>query len=211
VDEINLSGNRLLLGDALTFEINEDYDTYIVDPPFDQPDLWNIIPVNKRSTDNLILFSAPDNYLDGVSIALARGWTPSFEFIWDGCASEKKKNAPLLRHRSIKVFGPKIWNYERALLCDGIPDRIRKNYKHLQTVYSENYASSGRSHIHAKPVKLMTAVFGGLESNKILDYFAGSGNMLFASIASGANYTGIEINEEYYNQIIRKHKYEYKH
>jgi len=217
---IDFSGNIVICGDCADSRVisyinnhRMNIDTYLVDPPFDNKMLYNVIPKNENDYEKLIILSSPRNYLDGIFIAIENGWTPSFEFIWDGCVSHNIDNSPLLRHKSAKCFGSKYWNKLRGVYIDDDKpvNHLRKNYTHLQTVYKENFAKSDKIHPHEKPINWLSGIFGGIGSKHVLDYFAGSGNALFAAIDSGNMYTGIELDEDRCDAIIDqiKNKYPY--
>ncbi len=211
-DVIEFMENRIICGDSRDPAILRyakkskiKVDTHFIDPPYDKPELY-IIPDKKNNDDILLLVSAPYNYLAGIDNALATGWNPLFEFIWDGCVSWKKSDGnPLFRHKSIKAFGSNKWNQKRAVYTDGRPvNHLAKKHTYLQTVYRENFAKMNSIHPHEKPVSWLTGIIGGLGSQSILDYYAGSCSMLFASLNVGIMYTGIELNSKVLDDVLGK-------
>lgn len=202
-DVIEFMDNRIICGNSthahvIKYALNSSIrvDSYFVDPPYEMRDLYAVFPDCSDASDSLILITAPYNYLDGVDMAVRGGWIPSYEFVWDGGVSLKREGLPLVCHKSAKVFGPKYFDNKRAIYTrDGAGvDRLRRNYKTLQSVYRENFATRRVRHVHEKPVAWLTGIFGGLGVRHVLDYYAGSASALFAALNVGARYTGIEVD-----------------
>lgn len=212
-DIVHLGENRIIFGDATDNEIVDKcyfwptpVDAAIIDPPYDNENLYNVIP-EKKNMNSLILINGPKNFFYGSNVAISRGWTPKFEFIWDGCVSLRKKNEPLYRHKSAKIFTTNMWNFENSIYHtkgSSSTNFIRRNYKYLQSVYSENFAKMNKSHKHEKPFNWIRGIFGGLNFNHIVDFFAGSGVAMFACMDIGSVYTGIEIEKDLIESIVNR-------
>lgn len=220
-DCIEFLGHRIICGDVLDDSVIKyanmatiPVDTYYVDPPYNDPLLYSIIPENTGSGNKLLINTSAYNYMDGLIEAVSRGWSPSFEFIWDGAVSQKKQNMPLMRHKSIKCFGKKMWLPNRGIYIKNEElsyNHLKRNHAYLQTVYQENFATMKKWSEYQKPVNWLRAIFGGLGCASVLDYFAGSGSALFAAIECGMTYTGIEINPAKCDKIIDRLKTKYPH
>lgn len=62
----------------------------------------------------------------------------------------------------------------------------------------------GKEHPTQKPVSLMLWCLGRIDANSIIDPFMGSGTTGVACIKTGRQFTGIEIDEKYYDIAVRR-------
>lgn len=192
-------------------------DTWFVDPPYEQEQLYEVIPVNNDG--RLFVFSDHKHWQKAVSTATARGWVGRFEFVWDNVQSWYTPNRPLARHKTCFVFGgDPTWNYDAAIIKDG-KTREEKDVRntrgvdhyvplagavHMRTVEAFPNTAQNDENGYGKPVQWLGAMINGYAGDVVLDLFGGSGAVLIACEQTRRTCYAMELDPRYVDIIIER-------
>lgn len=219
-----LNDHRILCGDSTDIESmrrlieNRPPAVYIVDPPYEQPDLYDVLPGATENT-KCVLFWDYRRFGIAPFKAITKGWNPLYEFIWNTVTSEYYINRPLARHRAAGVFGADIrFDTASAIIHDGkirksqvvVNRRGRLNYRpldgavHIRTVEDFPKTAPDNRISHSKPIAWLTAIFNGIGGTLYLDYFLGSGSTLIACEKTSRICYSMEIEPHYVDVSVRR-------
>lgn len=221
-----LGNHRLLCGDStvkkniLNVLKNMTPHVYIVDPPYEIEQLYDVIPEADKS--KLVVFWDFKRFATAAYSAKIKEWEPQYEFIWDNLTSWYTPNRPLARHKACGVFSkdPKF-NFDKAIIRDGKQREAKvvhntrgdSNYKpldgavHLSTIFVTNKAGmSTGGHTHGKPIAWIEAIFNGIGGSIYLDYFAGSGSSIIACEKTERICCAIELEPSNCDIIVNRYK-----
>ena len=218
-----LGRHRLMCGDSTNVnDIDKllngiEPDTYIIDPPYEREELYNVIPPNNG--ERLFVFSDHKHWQKAVIRATECGWPGRFEFIWDCVQSWYTPNRPLARHKTCFVFGNEPgWRFDTAIIRDGKRREEKDVYNtrgsvhyvpldgavHMRTVESFPNTAQNDENGYGKPVKWLSAMLNGYGGVRVLDLFGGSGAVLIACECTGRNNYTMEIDPHYVDVIIAR-------
>lgn len=203
-----------------------DPDIIVADPPFNAPELYNVIPCYEPGK-HLLLSWGHRSFADACGAASQKGWPAMFEFVWDCVQSWYTPGCPLARHKSIGLYGDaRTYNYEMALIktvdqpagqinmFGGVDNPLARTVKntrstyvytptgcHLSTVYQHaNTALKRTGYPHQKPLPWIRAILmgirGGAGNKLVLDMFAGGGSFSRAALSVGMRVVAIEIDAD---------------
>lgn len=193
-------GNHVIVcGDSTNNDVvslalgNNDADIIVFDPPFEKTSLYTAIPKKQIST-KLLVFWDSKRFASAITSAVALGWKPYAEFIWDTVTGWLIKDYPLIQHRTCGVFGDSIhWNREA--------DKVISTGKHFTSVFRYPNSQCTDS-AYQKPVEWFSSMFAGLNGKIVLDMFGGSGVTLIACQRLGISARVIEIDRTLCEQMI---------
>lgn len=216
-----LGRHWLMCGDSTSKDTRETAlhyckaDTLFYDPPYDCEELYESIP--EYAGGNLLLSYDHKHFSKAMLEAAKKHWTAQFELIWDCCQSWYTPNRPLAKHKTIAVFkdDPK-WNFDKAIIKDKkkreakIVHNTRGScdYKpldgaiHLRTCEPFPNTALTDEHGQGKPLEWIKAILGGVNAERVIDYFGGTGTTLIACEIIGAQCYMIEKEPKYCDAII---------
>jgi hypothetical protein len=196
-----LGKHRLMCGNATDTKAvdlllaGQAWDVCVFDPPYEIEDLYDQMPTPQEGSRLVVMWDFK-RFAKAAASAVAAGWQPQYEFIWDCVQSWYTPNRPLARHKAAGVFGDNPhFDTETALITDG-KDRgstrtvanTRGNYsytpldgaKHIATVEAFANTAQSSEHAHGKPVAWVQAILAGLRAKSVLDLFGGGGGSIIA-------------------------------
>lgn len=220
-EKIYLGRHSLLCGDST--KETPFGDTIIFDHNFDDENLLFFIPP-PDSAKNLLLFSDAFHF-GSVSTAMAKGWIPRFEFVWDCVQSWYVPGRPLGRHKTCFCFGAdinQVYNTETAIIQDGKKRKVRvvSNSRgkslnvpyiggsHIATCYqrSNTQLKKNNAFKYEKPVEWIGAILKFCNASSVYDMFAGSGCAIIACDQLDMTWNGVEIDPILCQNIVNRFK-----
>jgi hypothetical protein len=232
VDPVTVAGDvwvlghhRLMCGDSTNIDAvdrlmdGKSWDVCVFDPPYEIEELYDQMPTNEDGKRLVVMWDFKRFAKAAVS-AVAAGWTPQYEFIWDCVQSWYTPNRPLARHKAVGVFGDDPhFDTEASLIVDGknrgstrtvANTRGSYNYtplagaKHIATVEAFANTAQSSEHAHGKPVSWVRAILAGIRANTVLDMFGGGGSTLIACEGLGCKVFTMELSPAQCDVIIKR-------
>ena len=220
-----LGRHRVMCGDATDtgavdlLLAGQAWDVCVFDPPYEIEDLYDQIPAPQEGSRLVVMWDFK-RFAKAATSAVAAGWQPQYEFIWDCVQSWYTPNRPLARHKAAGVFGDNPhFDTETALIADG-KDRgstrtvanTRGNYiytpldgaKHIATVEAFANTAQSSEHAHGKPVAWVQAILAGLRAKSVLDLFGGGGGSIIACERIGIKAFSMELDPVQCDVICRR-------
>jgi hypothetical protein len=220
-----LGKHRVMCGDAMDtgavdlLLAGQAWDVCVFDPPYEIEDLYDQIPAHQEGSRLVVMWDFK-RFAKAATSAVAAGWQPQYEFIWDCVQSWYTPNRPLARHKAAGVFGDNPhFDTEAALIADG-KDRgstrtvanTRGNYaytpldgaKHIATVEAFANTAQSSEHAHGKPVAWVQAILAGLRAKSVLDLFGGGGGSIIACERIGIKAFSMELDPVQCDVICRR-------
>lgn len=217
--------HRLMCGDSTSIDAvdvlmhGESWDVCVFDPPYEIEDLYNSIPPNQPGCRLIVMWDFK-RFAKAATAAVAAGWNPQYEFIWDCVQSWYTPNRPLARHKAAGVFADDPhFDTDAALIIDG-KDRgstrmvanTRGNYsytplsgaKHIATCEAFANTSQSSEHAHGKPVAWVQAILAGLRATIVLDMFGGGGSTAIACERIGGASMTMELDPRQCDVIVKR-------
>jgi hypothetical protein len=171
------------------------WNVCVFDPPYEIENLYDQMPPHRESARLVVMWDFK-RFAKAATSAVAAGWQPQYEFIWDCVQSWYTPNRPLARHKAAGVFGDNpYFDADAGLIADG-KDRgntrtvanTRGSYtytplagaKHVATVEAFANTAQSSEHAHGKPVAWVQAILAGIGATTVLDLFGGGGSTLIA-------------------------------
>lgn len=199
-----LNGNTFEI--IKTFE-DESFDLICTDPPFGQNINYGRSQLGHRTIEN-------DNNLEWLddwsknAYRILKNNTHCIVF-WQWRTYSQLENIMLKNGFILKTVG--IWDKKNAGLGNGLAEQYEqicffKKGNARQNFFRGNVFRIGRingrpEHPHQKPVDLICELLKlcSKENDSVLDCFMGSGSVGLACKATNRNFTGIELDENYFN------------
>lgn len=221
-----LGRHKLICGDSTDKATVErlmdgkEADTILVDPPYDQEELYEVIP-EKETEKKLIVSYDHKHFVKPIMEATLKGWIGRYEFIWDCQQSWYTPNRPLARHKTFTVFMDKPdWNFENAIVYDGKERKPQQGYNtrgyydykpldgavHLRTVEQFSNTAMHEDCNQGKPVRWVGAILAGVNAEIVLDLFGGSGSTLIACEQLNRVCYMCEIDPKYCDVILKRYE-----
>ena len=220
-----LGRHRVMCGDSTDVLAVErlidgaSWDVCVFDPPYELEQLYDQMPTAQDGRRLVVMWDFK-RFAKAAASAVAAGWQPQYEFIWDCVQSWYTPNRPLARHKAAGVFGDNPhFDTEAALIVDG-KDRgstrtvvnTRGSYaytplagaKHIATVEAFANTAQSSEHAHGKPVAWVQAILSGLNATATLDLFGGGGSSIVACERIGASCYCMEIDPGQCDVIIER-------
>jgi hypothetical protein len=220
-----LGRHRVMCGDStdvLAVERLMDgaaWNVCVFDPPYEVETLYDQMPAHREDARLVVMWDFK-RFAKAAGSAVAAGWQPQYEFIWDCVQSWYTPNRPLARHKAAGVFGDNPhFDTEAGLIADG-KDRgstrtvanTRGSYsytplagaKHVATVEAFANTAQSSEHAHGKPVAWVQAILAGLGAANVLDLFGGGGSTLVACQRMGAACYCMEIDPVQCDVIVER-------
>jgi hypothetical protein len=220
-----LGPHRVMCGDATDAEsvhlllAGQAWDVCVFDPPYEIEDLYDQMPAPQEGSRLLVMWDFK-RFAKAAASAVAAGWEPQYEFIWDCVQSWYTPNRPLARHKAVGVFGDNPhFDTEAALIADG-KDRgstrtvanTRGSYtytpldgaKHIATVEAFANTAQSSEHAHGKPVVWVQAILAGLRASQVLDLFGGGGTTIIACERIGSRAFTMELDPAQCDVIVQR-------
>lgn len=197
---------------------NNKIDTYLIDPPYDKEELYDVIPEHKNGKKLMVSYDHK-HFVKPIVTAIKMGWKGQYEFIWNCEQCWYTPNRPLARHKTFAVFmDTPEWNFDKAIIYDGKDRKAQKGYNsrgyydykpldgavHMRTVEDFSNTSMHEECNQGKPVKWIAAMLAGINSEIVLDLFGGSGSTLIACEQLGRVCYMCEISTHYCDVIIKR-------
>jgi DNA modification methylase len=220
-----LGRHRLMCGDSTSVDAVErlmagrDWDVCVFDPPYEVESLYRDAMPPAATGKKLAVMWDFKRFATAPAAALAAGWLPLYEFIWDCVQSWYTPNRPLARHKSIGIFGDDpFFDTDKSTIADGKKREAKTvsntrgkceyvpldGAKHIATVESFPNTAQNDSHGHGKPVDWIAAIFNGIAGDTYLDLFGGSGSTLIACEKTGRDCRMMELDPRYCDVIIKR-------
>jgi hypothetical protein len=220
-----LGPHRVMCGDATDagavhlLLAGQAWDVCVFDPPYEIEDLYDQMPAPQQGSRLVVMWDFK-RFAKAAASAVAAGWQPQYEFIWDCVQSWYTPNRPLARHKAAGVFGDNPhFDTEAALIADA-KDRgstrtvanTRGSYsytplagaKHVATVEAFANTAQSSEHAHGKPVAWVQAILAGLRASTVLDLFGGGGTTIIACERIGGQALTMELNPAQCDVIVRR-------
>ena len=219
-----LGRHRLICGDSTDKATvdklvdNNKIDTYLIDPPYDKEELYDVIPEHENGKKLMVSYDHK-HFVKPIITAIKMGWKGQYEFIWNCEQCWYTPNRPLARHKTFAVFmDTPEWNFDKAIIYDGKDRKAQKGYNsrgyydykpldgavHMRTVEDFSNTSMHEECNQGKPVKWIAAMLAGINSEIVLDLFGGSGSTLIACEQLGRVCYMCEISTHYCDVIIKR-------
>lgn len=220
-----LGKHRVMCGDATdpksvaALLAGQAWDICLFDPPYEIEELYDQMPPAQEGRRMVVMWDFK-RFAKAAASAVAAGWQPQYEFIWDCVQSWYTPNRPLARHKAAGVFGDNPhFDTEAALIVDG-KDRgttrtvvnTRGSYsytplagaKHIATVEAFANTAQSSEHAHGKPVAWVQAILAGLCASTVLDLFGGGGSTIIACEGIGSQALTMELNPAQCDVIVKR-------
>jgi hypothetical protein len=220
-----LGKHRVMCGDAtddgsVALLLHGDqWDLCMFDPPYEIEDLYDHMPAPQQGRRLVVMWDFK-RFARAPAAAVAAGWQPQYEFIWDCVQSWYTPNRPLARHKAAGVFGDNPhFDTDAALITDG-KDRgtirtvanTRGSYtytplagaKHIATVEAFANTAQSSEHAHGKPVAWVQAILAGLRATTVLDLFGGGGSTIVACERIGSRSLTMELDPRQCDVIVKR-------
>lgn len=220
-----LGKHRVMCGDATdpksvaALLAGQAWNICLFDPPYEIEELYDQMPPAQEGRRMVVMWDFK-RFAKAAASAVAAGWQPQYEFIWDCVQSWYTPNRPLARHKAAGVFGDNPhFDTEAALIVDG-KDRgttrtvvnTRGSYsytplagaKHIATVEAFANTAQSSEHAHGKPVAWVQAILAGLCASTVLDLFGGGGSTIIACEGIGSQALTMELNPAQCDVIVKR-------
>jgi hypothetical protein len=217
--------HRVMCGDATDpravhlLLAGQVWDVCVFDPPYEIEDFYDQMPAPQEGSRLVVMWDFK-RFAKAAASAVAAGWQPQYEFIWDCVQSWYTPNRPLARHKAAGVFGDNPhFDTEASLIADG-KDRgstrtvanTRGSYsytplvgaKHVATVEAFANTAQSSEHAHGKPLAWVQAILAGLRASTVLDLFGGGGTTIIACERIGGKALTMELNPAQCDVIVKR-------
>lgn len=221
-----LGHHRVMCGDSTSIDAVDmlmqagDWDVCVFDPPYDIESLYaDAMPISQPDK-KLLVFWDFKRFAIAPHSAMAAGWNPLYEFIWDCVQSWYTPNRPLAKHKAVGLFGDDpAFDTNASVIQDGKDRGQRRNVgntrgqyeyapldgaKHIATVEAFPNTMQSDTHGHGKPVAWIEAIFNGIGGNVYLDLFGGSGSTLIACQKTHRQSRLMELDPRHCDVIIKR-------